>query len=133
MSRPILVVGVALSAALTTLAGGNVARAEPPPPCSFALSPPQVVQVAGVNMVTATVAPARCGSPASPFLSVACLQGDDLATQCTQAHGSDTAQVYAPYRAGATYASTGRGLGSWSGQSNPTPDWQLLGPYVATL
>jgi hypothetical protein len=137
MSRPRLLVWVALTAAfavaLANVTGTRMARAEPPPPCSFALSPPEVVQVSGVNMVTATVAPAACGMPAGPFLSVACLQGADSATQCSQAHGSDTARVYAPYRPGATYTSTGRGLGSWIGQSSPTPDWQILGPDIATL
>ena len=133
MSRPTLFVWVASAVALSSVAGASAARGEPPPPCSFALSPPQVVQVAGVSMVTATVAPAGCGMPASPFLSVACLQGSDWATQCSQAHGGDTAQVSVPYRPGATYTSTGRGLGSWIGQSTPTQDWQLLGPYIATL
>jgi hypothetical protein len=133
MNRPILVVWVALTAALTGVSAANVARAEPAPPCSFTLSPPQLEQVAGANMVTATVAPAACGAPASPYLSVACLQGDASANQCTQAHGGDTAQVSVPYRPGATYTSTGRGLGSWMGQSSPAQDWQILGPYSATL
>jgi hypothetical protein len=131
MNRPILVVWVVFSAAVTSVVGAGVARAEPPPPCSYVLSSPEVVQVSGGTMVTATVAPGACG--AIPFLSVACLQEGNRGAQCTQAHGSDIAQVYAPYHPGATYSSSGRGLASWNAQWPATPDWQLLGPYIATL
>ena len=122
---------LAATAALMTVPG--VARAEPAAPCSFTLSPPQVVQVSGTTMVTATVAPAGCSGPASPSMTVACLLGADSVTQCAQAKDGDTAQVYAPYRAGATYTATGRGLGNWAGQWYPEQDWQILGPFTATL
>ncbi|MET0702715.1 MAG: hypothetical protein ABWY93_23945 [Mycobacterium sp.] len=113
-----------------------VASAEPPPPCAFTLSPPQVVQVDGASMVTTTVAIGNCVvPPAGPTLSVACvqLQAPNAATQCTQAHGTDAAQVfYAPYQPGATYVATGRGCPSWIGQSI-APLCQILGPESATL
>ncbi len=135
MIRPVMVLWVALTVALTGVACASVARAEPAPPCSFTLSPPHLVQVSGANMVTATLAPAGCRMPARPYLSVACLQlqGNDSADQCMQAKGPDTAQVYyTPYRPGATYVSTGRGCASLV---QNLPDWncQMLGPYIATL
>lgn len=126
---------MAVTAALASVAGASVVQAEPPPPCSFTLSAPQVVQVGGTDVVTATLAPAECGPPATPYVSVACvqLQGDESTTQCAQARDGDGAQVYfSPYRPGATYASTGRGCGSWIGHE-PAPVCQLLGPTVATL
>lgn len=120
--------------ALSGLTGITAARAEPPPPCSFTLSAPEVVQVDGVAMVTATLGPDACGFPAGPSLSIACLQlqGVDTGGTCTQAHGSDPAQIYVPYRPGGTYASSGRGCPSWAGQS-PAQWCQILGPVTATL
>ena len=135
MIRPKLVLSVAVALALTGGVSASPSRAEPPPPCSFTLSPPQLVQISGVDMVSATLAPAGCGPMAGPYLSVACLQiqDGDSSTQCMQAHGTDPAQVYyTPYRPGATYASTGRGCASWLGQP-PAPLCQLLGPYTATV
>lgn len=133
MIRLSLVLPVALTAAaLTTVAGAAVAHAEPPPPCAFTLSAPEVVQVNGVDMVTATATTAGCGPGAGPYLNVACIQGGDLPNQCTQAHGTDAAQVYAPYRPGQTYVATGRGCAAWIGQS-PAPLCQVLGPYSAAL
>ncbi|MCV7226017.1 hypothetical protein H7J73_08220 [Mycolicibacterium komossense] len=120
--------------ALSGLTGITAAHAEPPPPCSFTLSAPEVVQVDGVAMVTATLGPDACGFPAGPSLSIACLQlqGVDTGGTCTQAHGSDPAQIYVPYRPGGTYASSGRGCPSWAGQS-PAQWCQILGPVTATL
>jgi hypothetical protein len=132
---------VALWATFAVVVGGvggiPVAAADPPPPpCAFTLSPPQVVQVNGASMVTATVAIGNCvAPPAGPTLTVACvqLQAPSAATQCTQAHGTDAAQVfYAPYQRGATYIATGRGCPSWIGQSI-APLCQILGPETATL
>ena len=71
MIRPVMVLWVALTVALTGVACASVAGAEPPPPCSFTLSPPHVVQISGADMVTATMAPTGCGIPARPYLSVA--------------------------------------------------------------
>jgi hypothetical protein len=134
MLRPALLLTATLAIATVTVpAVPGIARAEPPVPCAFTLSPPQLVQVSGAPMVTATVEPGGCGMPASPYQSVACLVGADSVTQCAQASGGDTAQVYAPYRPGATYTSSGRGLGTWNGQWYPAQDWQILGPFTATL
>jgi hypothetical protein len=126
---------VMVSAALL---GAGVAQATPPgppPPCSFTLSPPQVVQGASGPVVTATVSPGACGFPADPRSSVACVRivGVDSGGQCAQGRGGQPAEVfYAPYRPGATYESSGRGCGAWSGNL-PAPDCQILGPIAATL
>lgn len=128
-----LVIGFVIS--LAGLAVPGVAAAEPAPPCAYTLTPPHVEQIAGTAMVTATVTPSACGFPASPYQGVACLQiqGEDSGKQCTQARGYAPAHVvFGPYRPGTTYAATGRGCGSWVGNS-PAQDCQLLGPDVATL
>lgn len=135
MSRAVVVLLVALSVALSWVAGASGAHAQPPPPataCSFTLSPPQVVQVSGADMVTATLTPAGCEGPFRPYVSVVCVQSADSSPQCTQARDTDTAQVYVPYRPAATYTSTGSGLGTLFNDA-PEPNWQLLGPLTAVL
>ncbi|MGH3674228.1 MAG: hypothetical protein ACRDU5_00520 [Mycobacterium sp.] len=136
MIRVVMTIWVALTVALSGVAGVGVARAEPwpPSPCGFTLSPPQVVNVGGVTKVTATVTSGPCGIAANPHQSVACLslQGDE-GTRCMQARGRDVAQIYyEPYRPGATYVSTGRGCGIIV-PTLPAPNCQLLGPLTATL
>ena len=116
MSRALKVFWVASSVALSGVAVASGAHADPPPPpgtlCSFTLSPPQVVQVSGKDMVTATLTPDGCAGAFRPYLSVVCVQGGSTPNTCTQARETDTAQVYAPYQPGATYTSSGRGLGT---------------------
>lgn len=128
-----LPVALAAAAALTTGTAG-VANAEPtPPPCSYTLSPPHVVELSGTKMVTATLAPAGCDRSMA-YLSVACvqLQGSDGPGQCAQGQGILTAQVfYQPYRPGATYISTGRGCASTG--NPPRPVCQPTGPITTTL
>lgn len=135
MSRHALVFVVAIVTVLSWVSGPNLAHAGPPPPCSFTLSPPHVVQISGVNTVTATVAPDVCGPPATPAKSVACLQvqGGEGVTHSYPSDGSGSAQVFLePVVPGATYVATGRGCSAWIGQP-PAPDCQLLGPYSAKL
>lgn len=125
---------VLAAAALTVTGTARVANADPsPPPCSYTLSPPHVVELSGTRMVTATLAPAGCDRSVA-YLSVACvqLQGSDGPGQCAQAQGILTAQVYyQPYRPGATYISTGRGCASTG--NPPSPVCQPNGPITATL
>jgi hypothetical protein len=121
--------------ALTFAGAAGVAGAEPAPPlpCSYTLSPPQVVQVSGTNMVTATLTPAACDQSDS-YLLVACVQlkGSDGPGQCAQGQGILPAQVYyQPYRPGATYISTGRGCSSKG--NPPQPFCRPTGPFTATL
>ena len=136
MIRSILTFFAACAVVFGGVGAAPVASAEPPPPCAYTLSAPQVVQVDGASMVTATVAIGNCVTPpGAPTLSVACLQlqADNAPVQCTQAHGEDAAQIfYAPYKPGATYIATGRGCPSWLGQSI-APLCQMLGPVTATL
>ncbi|MCV7149723.1 hypothetical protein [Mycolicibacterium pyrenivorans] len=134
MARLVLVLAVTVTTVFALVTGVNVANAEPPPPCSFTLSPPQVEQVNGVAMVTATVAPAECGPPAVPATSVACLQmqGGGAVTRCFPSDASGSARVVFDYVPGATYIATGRGCGAWIGQS-PAPKCQMLGPSSAPL
>ncbi|CAN5468894.1 hypothetical protein BH09ACT7_BH09ACT7_42870 [soil metagenome] len=136
MIRSVLAVPAALALVMGGVGTAAVTHAEPPPPCAYTLSPPQVVQVDSTSMVTATVAIGNCvAPPAGPSLNVACvqLQGANSVMHCTQAHGTDAAQVFfAPYQPGATYVATGRGCPSWIGQSI-APLCQILGPETATL
>ncbi|MBX7431500.1 hypothetical protein JDV09_05165 [Mycobacterium sp. Y57] len=135
MMRAVLALWAALTLAPASLVTAAVTHAGPPPPCTFTLSAPQLVQADGTTVVTATVMPADCGPPAAPYRSIACLQfyGDTSRTVCNQAGGADTAHVFmSPYVPGTTYSATGRGCGRWIGQE-PAPDCQLLGPINATL
>jgi hypothetical protein len=128
-----MVLTVAAGLALAGSAAG-LALAEPgSPPCSYTLSPPQVVQLSGTNVVTATLSPAGCNR-ATAYLLVACvqLQGSDGAGQCAQGQGILPAQVfYQPYRPGATYVSTGRGCANTG--NPPQPVCQPTGPLTVTL
>lgn len=130
-----MVLSVALTLALAGIAGPSGAHAQPPPPgtlCSFTLSPPHVVPVSGTDMVIATLTPAGCVGPFTPRVSVVCVQRADSPAECKQARDADTAQVYVPFRPGATYTSTGRGLGAVFNDASE-PNWQLLGPFTAVL
>jgi hypothetical protein len=136
MNRALVVIWAASTLVLSDVAGAGGAHADPPPPpgtlCSFTLSPPQVVQVSGKDMVTATLTPEGCAGAFRPHVSVVCVQGADAETQCSQARETATAQVYSPYRPGVTYTSTGRGLGTLFNDASE-PNWQLLGPLTAVL
>ena len=127
---------IVLTAAVALTLGGaaSVAHAQPSaPPCSYRLSPPQVVRLSGTNVVTATLSPAACNR-STAYQTVACvqLQGSDGPGQCAQQNGILTAQVfYQPYRPGATYIATGRGCANTG--NPPQGVCQPLGPLTATL
>jgi hypothetical protein len=122
-------------AACTLVVPAAPAHAEPTaPPCTFTMSPPQLVQVSGTTMVTATVGPGACHVAAEPTLSVVCLQlqGSQTAAQCAQLEGPSTAHInFAPYRPGATYVATGRGCALVG--NPPRSICQATGPLTATL
>jgi len=121
--------------AVAGVVGFPAAQAQPPvpgTPCSYTLSPPEVVNVDGADMVAATLTPAGCLGPFRPYLAVACVQKAGAPAQCTQARGTDPARVVTPYQPGATYISTGRGLGTLFNDMTD-PNWQVLGPISATL
>ncbi len=126
---------LAAAAALCVTGTAGLAGAEPDASeaCAYTLSPPQVVQVSGTDVVTAMLAPAACNR-SQPYLLVACIQleGSDGPGRCAQGEGIIPAQVfYQPYRPGAVYVSTGRGCANTG--NPPTPICQPAGPYTATL
>lgn len=128
---PIVITAVV---ALAISGSAAVARAEPDPAsCAYTLSPPQVAQLSGTDVVTATLSPSACDL-SETYLSVACvqLQGSDGPEQCAQAVGILPAQVfYQPYRPGATYIATGRGCANKGNPPQPLCD--SAGPLTATL
>ena len=80
-----------------------------------------------------TVSPVGCAAPSNPSLSVACLQlqGSDGPGLCAHANGPVTAYVFAPYRPGTTYISSGKGCAS---TGNPPRSFcAVVGPATATL
>jgi hypothetical protein len=115
-------------------AGAAAAEPSEPPTCSFTVTPPQLVQVSGADMVAATVAMASCDGLAAPISSVACIQaeGSDSAQECAEGRGMLPAQVYyQPYRPGTTYVSEGRGCAIVT--APPGSTCQSVGPLTATL
>ncbi|MBY0290843.1 MAG: hypothetical protein K2X52_27430 [Mycobacteriaceae bacterium] len=122
-----------ISAATLPLACTAIAAAEPPPTCTYNLSPPHVVDVSGTSMVTATISPGAC-ERSNVYLSVACLQmqGSPGPPKCQADNGVLPAQVfYAPYQPGATYVSTGRGCANTG--NPPQPVCTPVGPLTATV
>jgi hypothetical protein len=131
MIRSLTVLVAAVALPLVATAG--VATADPASPCDYTLSPPQVVQLSGSTVVTATMSPAGCDQ-SNVYLSVACLalQGSDGPGRCEQNAGPLAAQVYyAPYTPGATYVSTGRGCATAG--NPPQPFCRPAGPITVTL
>ncbi len=122
-----------IAAALLPVAGtAAVAVAEPPPTCTYNLTPPQVVDVSGTNMVTATISPGAC-ERSNTYLSVACIQmqGSPGPPKCQENNGVLPAQVfYSPYEPGATYVSTGRGCANTG--NPPQPVCTPVGPFALT-
>jgi hypothetical protein len=87
----------------------------PPGSCVFTLSPPRLVQVSGVTMVTATLAPYPCTGAINPNSMTVCVaaQGADNNGRCAFEARPIPAQVFfSPYRPGTTYVSSGQGCGS---------------------
>jgi hypothetical protein len=132
--HPGMIRSMVLTAAVAfALAAAVPAKADPEPPtCSYTLAGPQVVQLSGTNVVTATLSPAACDRSVA-YQAVACvqMQGDDGPGQCAQENGILMAQVYLPYRPGATYIATGRGCASTG--NPPRAVCQPKGPISATL
>ena len=136
MRRRLLALPTLLTSVFAVIATASPAAAEPnqPPTCSFNLTPPQVVQVSGTDMVAATVTMAGCAGQAAPASSVACIQAEGSSTteKCVEGKGQLPAQVYfAPYRAGTTYTARGRGCAVIT--APPSSTCQTVGPVTATL
>ncbi len=115
------------------LTGAGPAAAAPGQPgCAYTLAPPVLTQVSGTPMVTSTVTVAACNQSNS-MLQVACLQvqGSGAAPQCASKEGPVAAEVFAPYRPGATYVASGRGCST--AESPAISVCNSVGPVTVTL
>lgn len=127
---PGLAIPVLMVAALA--GAGQVAAAPADPGCATTLTAPQVIDVSGTAMVSASVSPGACNR-AAPQLQVACLQlvGSSVAPVCVQAEGPGAARVnFAPYTPGASYVATGRSCANAG--SPPVTYCRSAGPLTAT-
>lgn len=131
MKRAVVAIPVLVVAALS--GAGHAAATPEDAGCSTTLSTPQVIEVSGTAMVSASVSPGACNR-AEPQLQVACLQlvGSSVAPLCVQAEGPGTARVnFAPYTPGASYVATGRSCANAG--SPPVTFCNSAGPVTATL
>jgi len=139
MIRCLAVLQMILAITLTFVLSASVANASPSGgaatgQCSFVLTPPKVVPVSGTSMVLAELGPGACPTDASPNSSVVCLaiDGDGSPGQCASASSpTSPAQLYYPYRAGATYAVRARGCADLF--KPPYVSCQNFGPSHYTL
>ncbi len=136
MLRACASVAVAVLAFGSSAAVAGAEQQEPGPQqggCTYTLTAPTVVNVSGVDMVTATVDTGACDG-AVTFQTVACIemQGGDGPGRCAQGSGIVPAQVFfQPYRPGTTYTATGRGCAL---KGNPPQKYcNENGPVTATL
>jgi len=119
MSRCPGVVVSCLAIALTGLCFPAPVSADTPaltgePSCEYTLSQPQVVQVSGTSMVTATLTPYPCTGSINPNSLTVCVspQPSSSAGTCGFSAVPDRAEVFIPHKPGTTYVATGRGCGS---------------------
>jgi hypothetical protein len=129
-------VAVTLSATSWAAAGtASPAGAEPagePVLCTYTMSDPQVVDVSGTPMVSATLAPAACTGTAKPTFSQVCLSTRDSVGWCAELPGYTTARVYfSPYTPGTSYTAKGRGCATQL--QPPTEFCSSVGPRTVTL
>lgn len=85
---------------------------EDPGQCSFILTPPQVVQVSGLSLVSATLGPGPCTMHASPNSSTVCLSVAGSQGECASKNGPDLAVARYPYQPGTTYVVRAEGCAS---------------------
>ena len=125
-----------LTAAASWVAAVAPAVAEPGEStmCNFTLSPPAVVDVSGVPMVSSTLTPGACTGTAKPNFTQVCLNaaGSSTAGRCAELPGYNAAKVYlSPYQPGVAYTAKGRGCAT---TSNPSvPICTTVGPVTVTL
>lgn len=121
---------------LTGIGLAPTATAAPPPDepsCVYTLSRPQVVSVSGTAMVTATLKPFPCTGEINPNSLTVCLnpQGSSSPGNCGFSEVPSEARVFAPYKPGTTYVTTGTGCGSlFTTQGSIC---STLGPVTTTL
>ena len=127
--------------ALTAAIGLDMATAHAAPPpdqgpaasCSFKLTTPSVVNVSGLDMVTAIMSPGECTGLIQLNSFTVCVEMLGSGTpQCKFTPVYDAVQVFfAPYRSGAAYASTARVCGNVFPSAEQSCSSQ--GPYSKTL
>lgn len=103
------------------------------PSCVYTLSRPQVVQVSGATMVTATLKPYPCTGDINPNSLTVCVnpEGHSSPGNCAFNAVPSMAQVFVPYKPGTTYVTTGTGCGSvYTTQGSICSS---LGPVTTTL
>lgn len=81
------------------------------PYCSYRLDPPRRVDLpSGVTAVTTTMAPIGCRGNARQVEVTACIQADDVGTQCQTGPAWIPAELnFRPWRPNVTYTATGIG------------------------
>lgn len=100
--------------------------------CSFVLTPPEVVQVSGGSVVSATLHPGPCTMEAVPNSSVVCLSiAGEGPGECASQSGRDPAEVRYSYRPGSTYVLRAQGCASLF--QPPYTLCQNFGPSQTTL
>ena len=106
--------------------------------CSFVLEGPKVVNISGVNYVTASVHAGSCTLHAHTEATV-CLSvdGSDSAGDCGSGYDPQPAVVYYPYKPGATYVVKGKGctdtMQSSDSPATPATICQDISPSRVTL
>ena len=117
LRRSLTAVLAGLSMAFIVGYPADVAHASPsgdddPGQCSFILTPPKVVQVSGLSLVSATLGPGPCTMHASPNSSTVCLSVAGSQGECASKNGPDLAVARYPYQPGTTYVVRGEGCAS---------------------
>jgi hypothetical protein len=103
------------------------------PSCVYTLSQPQVVQVSGVLMVTATLTPYPCTGSINPNSMTVCItpESTPAAGKCGFSAVPDYAEVFVPYKPGTAYVTKGTGCGSvYTTQGSICSS---VGPHTTTL
>jgi hypothetical protein len=106
--------------------------------CSFVVDGPKVVNLSGMNYVTASMHTGACTQHASTNSTV-CLsiEGGDSAGECQTASDPNSAIAYYAYRPGATYVLKGLGCSDIMQGSDspgkPTTVCQDIAPSRVTL
>jgi hypothetical protein len=123
MMRMLALICGVLAMALTGVCCASISSASPTDGsgrCTFAITPPTVVPVSGVNYVMATLRPGPCTLHANPNMSTVCLsiEGDGSSGQCLTENGPNPAMLYYTYRPGATYVEKGQGCASVNNPPN---------------
>jgi len=117
LRRSLATLWVGLLMAFIAVCPAGVSHASPsggddPGQCTFVLTPPKVVQVSGLSLVSATLGPGPCTMHASPNSSTVCLSVAGSQGECASKNGPDLAVARYPYQPGTTYVVRAEGCAS---------------------